>query len=49
MAINGGMNMELPSALAYEAKCFEYLFSTEDRKEGMKAFMEKRKPLFKDR
>ncbi|HOQ41969.1 MAG TPA: enoyl-CoA hydratase-related protein [Smithellaceae bacterium] len=49
MVVNGGMKMELNSALAYEAKCFEYLFSTEDRKEGMSAFVEKRKPMFKDR
>jgi len=49
MVVDGGMNMELTSALAYEAKCFEYLFSTEDQKEGMNAFVEKRKPLFKGR
>jgi len=35
--------------LAYEARCFEMLFSTEDQKEGMSAFIEKRKPEFKDR
>jgi len=49
MGVNGGMKMEVNSALAYEAKCVEYLFSTEDRKEGMSAFVEKRKPMFKDR
>jgi len=48
MVVDGGMNMDLPSALAYEGRCFEYLFATEDQKEGMKAFVEKRKPLFKD-
>lgn len=47
--VNNGFNMDLRSALAYEARCFEFLFSTEDQKEGMKAFMEKRKPLFKNR
>jgi enoyl-CoA hydratase/carnithine racemase len=33
----------------YEARCFENLFSTEDQKEGTKAFLEKRKPVFKNR
>jgi enoyl-CoA hydratase len=49
IAVNGGLSMDLKSGLAYEARCFEILFSTEDRKEGMKAFIEKRKPLFKNR
>jgi len=49
LAVNGGMSMDMKSAIAYEARCFEILFSTEDQKEGTKAFMEKRKPVFKDR
>jgi len=49
MAVNGGMNMDMKSAMAYESRCFEMLFSTADRKEGMKAFVEKRKPAFTDR
>ena len=48
-AVNSGMNMDLKSAMSYEARCFEILFSTEDQKEGVKAFIEKRKPAFKDR
>ncbi len=48
-AANAGMSMDLSSALAYEARCFELLFSTEDLKEGLGAFMEKRKPQFKGR
>jgi enoyl-CoA hydratase len=44
--VNEGINMDLPSALAYEARCFELLFATEDQKEGMRAFIEKRKPTF---
>jgi enoyl-CoA hydratase len=49
LAVNGGLNMDIKSAMAYEARCFEILFSTEDQKEGMKAFIEKRKPAFKDK
>jgi enoyl-CoA hydratase len=47
MVVNEGINMDLQSALAYEARCFEMLFSTEDQKEGMRAFLEKRGPIFK--
>ncbi len=46
-SVNKGMSMDLQSGLAHEARCFEILFSTEDQKEGMKAFVEKRKPSFK--
>ena len=46
-SVNKGLSMDLQSGLAYEACCFEILFSTEDQKEGMKAFVEKRLPLFK--
>ena len=49
IAINGGMNMDMKSAMAYEARCFEILFSTEDQKQGVTAFVEKRKPVFTDR
>jgi len=45
-AVNRGVNMELQSALAYESRCFEMLFTTRDQKEGMRAFVEKRKPDF---
>jgi enoyl-CoA hydratase len=49
LCVNAGLDMGLKSGLAYEARCFEMLFSTEDQKEGMSAFIEKRKPQFKDR
>lgn len=49
LAVNGGIHMDIKSAIAYEARCFEMLFSTEDQKEGTKAFVEKRKPVFTDK
>lgn len=48
-AINEGLRMDLEAGLQYEHKCFSLLFATEDQKEGMRAFMEKRKPNFKGR
>jgi enoyl-CoA hydratase len=45
--VNEGLNTDLMSGLNYERKCFSLLFSTEDQKEGMEAFKEKRKPEFK--
>jgi enoyl-CoA hydratase len=46
MLVNEGIEMNLQAALSHEARCFEILFSTEDQKEGMAAFIEKRKPKF---
>lgn len=44
--INYGVSVDLPSGLLFEQKAWALLFSTEDQKEGMKAFVEKRKPQF---
>jgi len=49
LAVNKGIEMDLDRALYYEAECFGSAFSTEDSKEGTKAFLEKRKPEFKGR
>jgi len=38
---------DLASGLVYERKAFTLLAATEDRNEGINAFLEKRKPLFK--
>ena len=45
-AINRGMEMDLASGTAYEAEVFGLCFATADQKEGMRAFIEKRKPVF---
>ncbi|MDD3268019.1 MAG: enoyl-CoA hydratase-related protein [Syntrophomonadaceae bacterium] len=47
--LNYGENVDLPSGLVFEQKMWSFLFSTEDQKEGMNAFIEKRKPEFKGR
>jgi enoyl-CoA hydratase len=48
-AINEGIRMDLEAGLRYEHQCLSLLFATEDQKEGMQAFIEKRKPTFKGR
>ena len=45
-AVQNGMEMDLPNACRYEADLFALSFSTADQKEGMQAFLEKRKPVF---
>jgi enoyl-CoA hydratase/carnithine racemase len=46
MAIDGGLEMDLASGLAWESQLFAALFATDDKREGMAAFVEKRKPKF---
>jgi enoyl-CoA hydratase len=46
-ATNRAMDVDLVSGLEYEADQFALLFATEDAREGMEAFAERRKPEFK--
>jgi len=46
-AVNKAFDVPLQEGLLYERKNFYTLFSTEDQKEGMAAFVEKRKAQFK--
>jgi len=48
-AIANGLNMTREDGFRYEASLFGVLFSSEDQKEGMGAFVEKRKAEFKGR
>ena len=47
--INAGFEMSLAESVRFERRMFQALFTTEDQKEGMNAFIEKRKPHFKHR
>jgi enoyl-CoA hydratase/carnithine racemase len=44
--VNAGLNAPLDTALMLERKAFQLQFATRDQKEGMRAFMEKRKPTY---
>jgi enoyl-CoA hydratase len=46
-AVNHAFESFLSDGIADERRAFYFLFSTEDQKEGMKAFIEKRKPEWK--
>ncbi len=48
-AIVHGLNMTKEDGLRYESSLFATLFATEDQKEGMQAFIAKRKAEFKGR
>lgn len=48
-AVNQAFELPLEDGLALERRNFLLLFATEDQKEGMRAFIEKREPEFKGR
>jgi enoyl-CoA hydratase len=48
-AVDKGLQADLQTALDFELYAASILFDTEDRREGMRAFVEKRAPHFKGR
>jgi enoyl-CoA hydratase len=48
-AVLAGEDSSLEAGLMLERKAFQLLFATADQKEGMRAFLEKRKPEFEGR
>jgi enoyl-CoA hydratase len=49
LAINTGVDTDITSGLNTEARCVALCFATEDQKEGMTAFLDKREAVFKNR
>lgn len=48
-AINHGMETDIHTGLAIESSAYQVLIPTEDRREALKAFQEKRKPVYRGR
>jgi enoyl-CoA hydratase/carnithine racemase len=48
-SVHYGEQMDVASALAFEVQAYERMIATEDRREGIEAFNERRKPNFKGR
>ncbi len=48
-AVRNGLEIDRARAAAFEADLFALCFATQDQKEGMQAFLDKRQPDFKDR
>jgi len=48
-AVNRAFEVSLAEGVVFERRVFQALFATDDQKEGMKAFIEKRKPAWKNK
>jgi enoyl-CoA hydratase len=47
--VNRAEESSLSEGLLFERRVFHSMFATEDQKEGMAAFLEKRQPQFRDK
>lgn len=45
-AVNASLDLPIEEGLRFEEKCYSNIVATEDRREGLKAFVEKRKPIY---
>lgn len=48
-SVNVGLNMDLQSGMMFEIEAYNRMVPTEDRREGIRAFNEKRKPVYQGR
>jgi enoyl-CoA hydratase len=48
-SVNAAFETSLAEGMRFERRIFHSLFATDDQKEGMKAFVEKRKPVWKNK
>jgi 1,4-dihydroxy-2-naphthoyl-CoA synthase len=48
-SVNMGIGMDLHSAMMFEIEAYNRMVPTDDRREGILAFNEKRKPVYKGR
>ena len=48
-AVDRSYETTLRDGILFERRIFHALFATEDQKEGMNAFLEKREPQFRDK
>lgn len=48
-SVNRALEVGLGEGLAFERRSFSLLFATADQKEGMRAFLERRRPIFEGR
>ena len=45
--VDNGLDMDLSAGITMEMNCFSIAFTSEDGREGINAFVEKRKPVYK--